>query len=407
MFVVSLVTASGGDGRLGRAPFCYARKAGRRSQGADSMLCPNCGHWNDEAEKRCAHCGRLFSEKLPGSWNRSGLAENEPSPRRIVPTPSTEPPRAAPAWKSEIDRKLDAYRERRGQADYMDAELEQEFDEAEDPVEETSLAEGPPPIVPYLPPLGRKPPLRENDPLPFGADPAASGSLPPLHRDSPRGAEPRPPGKLPPPLRGQETTHALPPGRGSNGTSRPAGPSLVPPEITARELLRKTTSPRPPETPSAAAAAPLPQPSPEPRTGEINCPEEVAPLSVRAVALVLDLAMIELAQAFVTVIYIWQTGASVTGSDGIRGMLAVFFTILAFYFYFFLRFGGATAGMVWTGLRILNFDGGFPSVSQLHARAVGTILSFAAAFVGFLWAAVDYEGLTWHDRMSKTFLTCD
>jgi uncharacterized RDD family membrane protein YckC len=88
-------------------------------------------------------------------------------------------------------------------------------------------------------------------------------------------------------------------------------------------------------------------------------------------------------------------------------MVAVFVAILAFYFYFFLRFGGATAGMAWTGLRILNFDGGYPSVSQLQARAVGTILSFAAAFVGFLWAAVDYEGLTWHDRMSKTFLTCD
>ena len=141
--------------------------------------------------------------------------------------------------------------------------------------------------------------------------------------------------------------------------------------------------------------------------GEINCSEEVAPFSVRAVALVLDLAMIELAQAVIAGIYVWQTGGSLTDSDGIRAMAIMFVAILGFYFYFFLRFGGATAGMAWTGLRILNFDGGFPSVPQLQARAVGTILSFAAAFVGFLWAAVDYEGLTWHDRMSKTFLTCD
>jgi uncharacterized RDD family membrane protein YckC len=369
------------------------------------MLCPNCGHWNDEVEKRCAHCGRLFSEKLSGSWQRSGLSENEPSPRRIVPTPSTEPPRPEPAWKSEIDCKLDAFRERRDRIDYLDAEPEPQNDDAEEIVEDASSSDGLPPIVPYLPPLGKKPPLRENNPPPFAAEPAAPGSLPPLRRDSPSASEPLPTGQLPPPRRGQPEAPSLTPGRGSNGTSHPAGPLLLPPEVTARELLRKTITP-PPETPAATAAR-LPEPSPDARSGEIHCPEEVAPFSVRAVALVLDLAMIELAQAIVTGIYIWQTGASVTDSDGIRGMVAVFVAILAFYFYFFLRFGGATAGMAWTGLRILNFDGGYPSVSQLQARAVGTILSFAAAFVGFLWAAVDYEGLTWHDRMSKTFLTCD
>jgi len=371
------------------------------------MLCPNCGHWNDDLEKRCAHCGRLFSERSSGSWQRSGLAENEPSPRRIVPTPSTEPPRPEPSWKSEIDRKLEAYRERRGQSEQLYGEPEPEFDEVEDRAGESSLEHGPPPIVPYLPPLGRKPPLREIDPPPFGPDETAPSPLSPTSGDSTPVSEPTPPGKLPPPLHGHAATQISSPGKGSNGASRPDGPSLVPSEISARELLRKTTSLPPLENTSVVApAAELPA-AREPRAGEVKCDEEVAPFSVRAVALVLDLAMIEIAQAIVAGVYVWQTGGSVTNGDGIRAMLAVFATLLSFYFYFFLRFGGATAGMVWTGLRILDFDGRYPDVSQLHARAVGTILSFAAAFVGFLWAAVDYEGLTWHDRMSKTFLTCD
>jgi uncharacterized RDD family membrane protein YckC len=32
-------------------------------------------------------------------------------------------------------------------------------------------------------------------------------------------------------------------------------------------------------------------------------------------------------------------------------------------------------------------------------------MSISALMIGFLWALVDGEGLTWHDRISGTFLT--
>jgi hypothetical protein len=41
---------------------------------------------------------------------------------------------------------------------------------------------------------------------------------------------------------------------------------------------------------------------------------------------------------------------------------------------------------------------------QSFWRAFGYLVSASAFFLGFVWALVDSEGLTWHDRMSDTFL---
>jgi len=38
-------------------------------------------------------------------------------------------------------------------------------------------------------------------------------------------------------------------------------------------------------------------------------------------------------------------------------------------------------------------------------RAAGYLLSAGTLFLGFLWALWDEDGLTWHDRLSRTYLT--
>jgi hypothetical protein len=40
-------------------------------------------------------------------------------------------------------------------------------------------------------------------------------------------------------------------------------------------------------------------------------------------------------------------------------------------------------------------------------RAVGMLLGAGAVGLGYLWALADEEALTWHDRMSKTFIAID
>jgi len=76
-----------------------------------------------------------------------------------------------------------------------------------------------------------------------------------------------------------------------------------------------------------------------------------------------------------------------------------------FYHYLFLVLCGATPGMNHEGLRLVNFDGRPATVDQRRHRAITVTVSAAPLLVGFLWAVVDEETLTWHDRISETCLT--
>lgn len=66
------------------------------------------------------------------------------------------------------------------------------------------------------------------------------------------------------------------------------------------------------------------------------------------------------------------------------------------------RRGGQTLGMRPWRLRVIAADGGEASVRALCKRyAVGT-LSLLAGGLGFWWAWIDRDRLTWHDRASGT-----
>lgn len=91
--------------------------------------------------------------------------------------------------------------------------------------------------------------------------------------------------------------------------------------------------------------------------------------------------------------------------ESFRTLSFVFLGLLFFYWIFYLRYVGETAGMTWMRLRIVSVDGQPPSALQKWGRVVGTILSCCAAGLGFLWALADEEKLTWHDRMSQTYVT--
>jgi uncharacterized RDD family membrane protein YckC len=66
--------------------------------------------------------------------------------------------------------------------------------------------------------------------------------------------------------------------------------------------------------------------------------------------------------------------------------------------------GGQTLGMRPWRLRVRAADGGTPGRAALSKRyAVGT-LSLLAVGLGFWWAWLDRDRLTWHDRASRTRL---
>ena len=75
------------------------------------------------------------------------------------------------------------------------------------------------------------------------------------------------------------------------------------------------------------------------------------------------------------------------------------------YFALFTVFGGTTPGMMLRGVQVVDFSGETPSPRQLLLRAAGYMLSAGTFFLGFLWAMWDEDELTWHDRISHTYLS--
>ena len=89
---------------------------------------------------------------------------------------------------------------------------------------------------------------------------------------------------------------------------------------------------------------------------------------------------------------------------------AIVYLLTAFLFYtvYFSMFticGGVTPGMYFRGLTAVSFDGRAPETGQLLRRAFGYAVSGGTLLLGFLWALWDEDRLTWHDRMSQTYVT--
>ncbi len=62
-----------------------------------------------------------------------------------------------------------------------------------------------------------------------------------------------------------------------------------------------------------------------------------------------------------------------------------------------------TAGMNWTQLQLVTFDGSRPDGRDRAIRFVAAWLSYCSGGLGLLWALADEESLAFHDHISKTY----
>jgi uncharacterized RDD family membrane protein YckC len=84
---------------------------------------------------------------------------------------------------------------------------------------------------------------------------------------------------------------------------------------------------------------------------------------------------------------------------------ATFAIVYLQYFALFTVFGGTTPGMMMRNLQVASFSGEPTTPRQMLLRSAGYLLSAGTFFLGFLWAMWDEDQLTWHDRLSRTYLT--
>ncbi len=351
------------------------------------MICSHCGFSNDTSEHRCSRCGRPLQLRMGAYWRRSGLESDSLLASLPAGGLSEPPPPRQPLWKQELNKKLEGYRDRQKQSE---AERQATVPEAQAQPTKTRSESV----------LGRMAAaagagVSRKKPLPSAARPV--GPAGPKPKVEANWRRVNPPGEAP-------TLPPLP----KNGDAVAGLKLSSRPEARNGESLGAAASPLRSQSRPQLGSQPTSQPRPSARQGgEVAAAAPIAPLAIRAVAGVLDFSIILVALGMFLAVFYLMGGVALTDLEGLRSISVAFLAIVCFYWIFYVGYLGGTSGMNWLGLRVLNFDGDPPNTAQRRTRALGTILSTLSLGLGFAWSIADEEKLTWHDRMSKTFVTRD
>lgn len=131
---------------------------------------------------------------------------------------------------------------------------------------------------------------------------------------------------------------------------------------------------------------------------------ELAPVSERLLATVVDGALIAgvLLAAAGTVVHTTKVLPPVKEIElaSVIGLAVM----TALYQVFFFTMGSATPGMCWARLSLCTFGGERPARGQRFDRLWALALSLIPVGLGVLWAIFDEQHLSWHDRLSETYV---
>jgi uncharacterized RDD family membrane protein YckC len=131
---------------------------------------------------------------------------------------------------------------------------------------------------------------------------------------------------------------------------------------------------------------------------------ELAPLSRRVMALMVDASLI--LATFLSVAILFASHArQLPGmrTAAVCSALALI-VIAAAYQALFLTLVRVTPGMWYAGIALSTLDGCHTSRAQRCRRLTALLLSVLPLGLGLAWALFDDAHLTWHDRLSKTYL---
>jgi uncharacterized RDD family membrane protein YckC len=86
------------------------------------------------------------------------------------------------------------------------------------------------------------------------------------------------------------------------------------------------------------------------------------------------------------------------------GAMMALLAIMVVYQVLFLALGSATPGMRWAHISLRTLSDARPTRGQRCARLLALLLSLLPVGLGVAWAIFDEGHLSWHDRLSGTYL---
>lgn len=131
---------------------------------------------------------------------------------------------------------------------------------------------------------------------------------------------------------------------------------------------------------------------------------ELAPFELRLMATTIDLAL--------TICLFCAAAAGIAGhlahapslKTAEMGALAAVILTGVLYQAFFLMLTLSTPGMMYARILLCTFDNEYPTRPQLRDRLVALLVSLFPMGLGLAWAIFDEDHLSWHDRISRTYL---
>jgi uncharacterized RDD family membrane protein YckC len=149
---------------------------------------------------------------------------------------------------------------------------------------------------------------------------------------------------------------------------------------------------------------PLVENRPEPQPVRAQQQIHLAPLGYRLMATVVDGCLI--LGGFFAAAMMLASGLHQPLAPRGAEIFAVFGLVLAGFLYntLFFALGVSTPGMRYAGIALSTFDDEVPSRERLRRRLGAMVLSLAPVGLGFVWSVFDEDHLSWHDRISQTYL---
>ncbi len=150
----------------------------------------------------------------------------------------------------------------------------------------------------------------------------------------------------------------------------------------------------------------LPQPAAvEPSRDHIELPCQPVNTSQRMLAGAIDLAVTGVGAGLFAAVAFKILHELPPAKLVVLGLVMSTVVLWSAYQYLFVVYSGRTLGMMATRVRLRTFKGKPLTMQRRKLRVLSLYLSSLSLGMGLMWAFVDEDGLCWHDRLSRTFLT--
>lgn len=128
-------------------------------------------------------------------------------------------------------------------------------------------------------------------------------------------------------------------------------------------------------------------------------------LGPRIAAGVTDFAIVAAAYSIFLVATFMEMPSEVPLNRSVIGIYgAGYFVLVAIYFLLFMLSASQTPGMKRKQLSVVTKDGTPLDFQRACMRGLGYLISILPVMLGFVWALIDPEHLTWADKVSGTYI---